>query len=78
MHSTNRCNFDFFKNGSGPNNSDPCSLAKRKKKNLDPNWEGPFVIIKVYLNGTYLLMSIEGNRIICLPMLASEKVLPIR
>lgn len=39
-------------------------IIGKKKQNLEPNWEGPFVIKKVNSNRTYLLTTIEDNQII--------------
>lgn len=39
-------------------------IVGKKKEKLEPNWEGPFAIEKVYSNGTYLLIIVEGDRII--------------
>lgn len=35
-------------------------IINKKKVKLGPNWEGTFVIEKVYLNGIYLLTIIDG------------------
>lgn len=39
-------------------------IIDKKKGKLEPNWEGPFMVEKVYSNGTYLLVTMEGDRII--------------
>lgn len=39
-------------------------IINKKKGQLEPNWEGPFAIEKVYSNRTYLLITMEGERII--------------
>lgn len=41
----------------------PTIIGKKKEK-LEPNWEGPFAIEKVYSNRTYLLITTEGDQII--------------
>lgn len=42
---------------------DSMVIFKQKGK-LEPNWEAPFIIENVYSNQRYLLMAVEGDRII--------------
>lgn len=37
-------------------------IIGRKKGKLEPNYEGPFTIEKVYLNERYVLITMEGDR----------------
>ena len=39
-------------------------VTRRAKGKLEPKWEGPYVIEKVYSNGAYLLIMMDGDRII--------------
>lgn len=39
-------------------------IIGKKKGKLEPNWKGPFAVKKVYLNGAYLLITMEVDRII--------------
>ncbi|GMP37682.1 hypothetical protein CsSME_00009264 [Camellia sinensis var. sinensis] len=41
-------------------------VSRRTKGKLKPKWEGPYVIEKVYSNGAYLLITMDGDRIISL------------
>jgi len=36
-------------------------VTHKTKENLQPKWEGPFVVESVYSNGAYCLISLEGN-----------------
>ena len=42
----------------------PIIVTRRTKGKLEPKWEGPYVIEKVYSNGAYLLITMDGDRII--------------
>ncbi|CAL5395046.1 unnamed protein product [Camellia sinensis] len=42
----------------------PIVVSRRTKGKLEPKWEGPYVIEKVYSNGAYLLITMDGDRII--------------
>ncbi|KAF7154329.1 hypothetical protein RHSIM_Rhsim01G0139100 [Rhododendron simsii] len=42
----------------------PIVISRRTKGKLEPKWDGPYVIEKVYSNGAYLLITMDGERII--------------
>ena len=40
----------------------PMVFAHKSKGKFEPKWEGPFVIDKVFSNGAYALLNMEGDR----------------
>ena len=40
----------------------PMVFAHKSKSKFKPKWEGPFVIDKVFSNGAYALLNMEGDR----------------
>ncbi|XXG85698.1 hypothetical protein AAC387_Pa11g0732 [Persea americana] len=40
----------------------PMVFAHKSEGKFEPKWEGPFVIDKVFSNGTYALLNMEGDR----------------
>ncbi|XP_028064066.1 uncharacterized protein LOC114267239 [Camellia sinensis] len=42
----------------------PIVVSRRTKGKLEPKWKGPYVIEKVYFNGAYFLITMDGDRII--------------
>ena len=40
----------------------PMILTHKSKGKFEPNWEGPYVIDKVYSNGTYAVLTLEGEK----------------
>ncbi|XXG88172.1 hypothetical protein AAC387_Pa12g0416 [Persea americana] len=40
----------------------PMVFAHKSKGKFEPKWEGPFVIGKVFSNGAYALLNMEGDR----------------
>ena len=40
----------------------PMVFANKSKGKFEPKWKGPFVIDKVFSNGTYALLNMEGDR----------------
>ena len=40
----------------------PMVFAHKSKSKFEPKWEEPFVINKVFSNGTYALLNVEGDR----------------
>lgn len=62
MHSTNE--YDLVQRGDLVLAIWAPIIIDKKKGKQKPNWEGYFVIDKIYSNRTYLLRTIAGDRII--------------